>query len=130
MQTPKKLLIPSRLVSLMRYVQSPFIATSPFYRCSFPASIPDPQMQLLHNIQSTSMSFPPVPFVLDTIPNPLYHNPYPGGPRNPTSASIHHKQPLKLANLHTTTWDDVRETLEAVERFGRDALSKGGQGRT
>ena len=25
---------------------------------------------------------------------------------------------------HTTTWDDVRETLEAVERFGREALSK------
>ena len=26
---------------------------------------------------------------------------------------------------HTTTWDDVRETLEAVERFGGEALSKG-----
>ena len=25
---------------------------------------------------------------------------------------------------HTTTWDDVRETLEAVERFGKEALSK------
>ena len=25
---------------------------------------------------------------------------------------------------HTTTWDDVRETLEAVERFGQEALSK------
>ena len=25
---------------------------------------------------------------------------------------------------HTTTWDDVRETLEAVERFGLEALSK------
>ncbi len=24
---------------------------------------------------------------------------------------------------HTTTWDDVRETLEATERFGREALS-------
>ena len=24
---------------------------------------------------------------------------------------------------HTTTWDDVRETLEAIERFGREALS-------
>ena len=24
---------------------------------------------------------------------------------------------------HTTTWDDVRETLEAVERFGRDTLA-------
>ncbi|MCY3728454.1 MAG: aminotransferase class I/II-fold pyridoxal phosphate-dependent enzyme [Nitrospira sp.] len=26
---------------------------------------------------------------------------------------------------HTTTWDDVRETLEAIERFGREALSEG-----
>ena len=25
---------------------------------------------------------------------------------------------------HTTAWDDVRETLEAVERFGKEALSK------
>ena len=24
---------------------------------------------------------------------------------------------------HTTTWDDVRETLEAVERFGREAIA-------
>jgi len=23
---------------------------------------------------------------------------------------------------YTTTWDDVRETLEAVERFGEEAL--------
>ncbi|MCY3770650.1 MAG: aminotransferase class V-fold PLP-dependent enzyme [Gemmatimonadetes bacterium] len=25
---------------------------------------------------------------------------------------------------HTTTWDDVRETLEAIERFGNEALSE------
>ena len=24
---------------------------------------------------------------------------------------------------HTTTWNDVRETLETIERFGREALS-------
>ncbi len=24
---------------------------------------------------------------------------------------------------HTTTWDDVRETLEAAERFGRETLN-------
>ena len=29
-----------------------------------------------------------------------------------------------LSVRHTTTWDDVRETLEAVERFGLEALSK------
>ena len=27
---------------------------------------------------------------------------------------------------HTTTWDDVRETLETIERFGRDELQKQG----
>ena len=30
---------------------------------------------------------------------------------------------LCILNL-TTTWDDVRETLEAIERFGQEALSK------
>ena len=30
---------------------------------------------------------------------------------------------------HTTTWDDVRETLEAIERFGREALLKNTEGR-
>ena len=30
------------------------------------------------------------------------------------------------SNWHTTTRDDVRETLEAVERFGQEALSKSG----
>ena len=25
---------------------------------------------------------------------------------------------------HTTTWDDVRETLEAIERFGKEAISE------
>ena len=33
---------------------------------------------------------------------------------------------LRLCILnHTTTWNDVRETLEAIERFGKEALSKG-----
>ncbi len=30
------------------------------------------------------------------------------------------------SNWHTTTRDDVRETLEAVERFGQEALTKSG----
>ena len=29
---------------------------------------------------------------------------------------------LSIVN-HTTTWDDVRETLETVERFGGEALA-------
>ena len=32
---------------------------------------------------------------------------------------------LRLCILnHTTTWDDVRETLETIERFGREVLAK------
>jgi len=31
---------------------------------------------------------------------------------------------LRLCILnHTTAWDDVRETLEAIERFGSEALA-------
>ena len=37
---------------------------------------------------------------------------------------------LRLCILnHTTTWNDVRETLESIERFGREELSKGEHGR-
>ena len=32
---------------------------------------------------------------------------------------------LRLCILnHTTTWDDVRETLEAIARFGREAADE------
>ena len=42
-----------------------------------------------------------------------------------SSTLLHGTFALRMCILnHTTTWDDVRETLEAVERFGRDALSK------
>ena len=30
---------------------------------------------------------------------------------------------------HTTTWDDVQETLESIERFGREALEEKNRGR-
>ncbi len=44
-----------------------------------------------------------------------------------SSTSLRKRFSLRLCILnHTTTWDDVRETLEAIERFGREALSKGG----
>ena len=46
-----------------------------------------------------------------------------------SSTLLHGTFALRMCIMnHTTTWDDVRETLEAVERFGRDALSKAGQG--
>ncbi len=41
-----------------------------------------------------------------------------------SSTSLHGVFSLRLCIInHTTSWDDVRETLEAMERFGRDALA-------
>ena len=40
-----------------------------------------------------------------------------------SSTSLRKTFVLRLCVInHTTTWDDVRETLETIERFGRDAL--------
>ncbi len=42
-----------------------------------------------------------------------------------SSTMLHGTFALRMCFVnHATTWDDVRETLEAVERFGREALSK------
>ncbi len=42
-----------------------------------------------------------------------------------SSTMLHGTFALRMCIInHTTTWDDVRETLEAVERFGQQALSK------
>jgi glutamate/tyrosine decarboxylase-like PLP-dependent enzyme len=41
-----------------------------------------------------------------------------------SSTLLHGKFSLRLCIVnHTTTWDDVRETLKATERFGQEALS-------
>ena len=46
-----------------------------------------------------------------------------------SSTSLRGTFSLRLCILnHTTTWDDVHQTLEAIERFGREALSKGRDG--
>ncbi len=43
-----------------------------------------------------------------------------------SSTRLRKRFSLRLCILnHTTTWNDVRETLEAIERFGREAVSKG-----
>ena len=43
-----------------------------------------------------------------------------------SSTLLRQRFSLRLCIInHTTTWDDVRETLEAIERFGKEALSKG-----
>ena len=48
-----------------------------------------------------------------------------------SSTSLRKRFSLRLCILnHTTTWDDVRETLEVIERFGREALSKGEHDKT
>lgn len=40
-----------------------------------------------------------------------------------SSTMLHGKFSLRLCIVnYTTTWDDVRETLEAIERFGKEAL--------
>ncbi len=42
-----------------------------------------------------------------------------------SSTMLHGTFALRMCVVnHTTTWDDVRETLEAVERFGKEALAK------
>ena len=42
-----------------------------------------------------------------------------------SSTMLHGTFALRMCIInHTTTWDDVRETLEAVERFGQKALSQ------
>ncbi len=41
-----------------------------------------------------------------------------------SSTSLHGTFSLRFCIInHTTSWDDVRETLEAVERFGEDATA-------
>ena len=41
-----------------------------------------------------------------------------------SSTSLHGTFALRLSILnHTTTWHDVRETLETIERFGRESLA-------
>ena len=43
-----------------------------------------------------------------------------------SSTRLRKRFSLRLCIInHTTTWDDVRETLEAIERFGREAITKG-----
>ena len=41
-----------------------------------------------------------------------------------SSTLLHGTFALRLCILnHTTTWNDVRETLDAVEQFGKEALA-------
>ena len=47
-----------------------------------------------------------------------------GGPRVVSSAVVSGKFALRMCIVnHNTTWHDVREALEATERFGREALA-------
>ena len=45
-----------------------------------------------------------------------------------SSAEVSGKFALRICIVnHNTTWDDVREVLEAAERFGTEALSSVGR---
>ena len=47
-----------------------------------------------------------------------------GDPALMSSTMCHGTFALRLCIInHTTTWDDVRETIEAIEQFGREALA-------
>ena len=46
-----------------------------------------------------------------------------------SSTLLHGRFALRLCIInHNTTWDDVRETLEVAERFGREAASTAAAG--
>ncbi|MDE2654673.1 MAG: aminotransferase class I/II-fold pyridoxal phosphate-dependent enzyme [Gemmatimonadetes bacterium] len=46
-----------------------------------------------------------------------------------SSTRLHGTFSLRLCILnHTTTWDDVRETLAAIERYGEEAVAENGAG--
>ncbi len=63
--------------------------------------------------------------VLDTVNRTVLARMFWDDPAFMSSTLLHGTFALRMCIInHTTTWDDVRETLEAVERFGLEALSK------
>ena len=63
--------------------------------------------------------------VLDKVNRTVLARMFWDDPAFMSSTLLHGTFALRMCIVnHTTTWDDVRETLEAVERFGREALSK------
>ena len=62
--------------------------------------------------------------VLDEVNRTILARMFWDDPAFMSSTLLHGTFALRMCIInHTTTWDDVRETLEAVERFGREALS-------
>ena len=63
--------------------------------------------------------------VLDTVNRTVLARMFWDDPAFMSSTMLRGTFALRMCIVnHTTTWDDVRETLEAVERFGKEALSK------
>ena len=63
--------------------------------------------------------------VLDTVNRTVLARMFWDDPAFMSSTLLRGTFALRMCIInHTTTWDDVRETLEAVERFGLEALSK------
>ncbi|MDE0416871.1 MAG: aminotransferase class I/II-fold pyridoxal phosphate-dependent enzyme [bacterium] len=64
--------------------------------------------------------------VLDKVNRALLARMFWDDPAFISSTLLHGVFSLRMCIInHTTTWDDVRETLEAVERFGKETLLKG-----
>ena len=65
--------------------------------------------------------------VLDTVNRTVLTRMFWEDPAFMSSTLLHGTFALRMCIInHTTTWDDVRATLEAVERFGKEALSTTG----
>ena len=64
--------------------------------------------------------------VLDKVNRAVLARMFWDDPAFMSSTTLHGVFALRMCIInHTTTWDDVRETLEAVERFGKETLLKG-----
>ena len=64
--------------------------------------------------------------VLDKVNRTVLARMFWDDPAFMSSTMLHGVFALRMCIInHSTTWDDVRETLEAVERFGNETLMKG-----
>ena len=64
--------------------------------------------------------------VLDKVNRAVLARMFWDDPAFMSSTTLHGVFALRMCIInHTTTWDDVRDTLEAVERFGNETLTKG-----
>ena len=96
-----------------------YIDASPDLECLSPASL----SVVCFRFNPASQEVPED--VLDEVNRDVLARIFWEDPAFVSSAAPHGKFSLRLCIVnHKTTWDDVRETLEASARFGREALSE------